>query len=713
MRVRTGLGTPLALERSRWTSSPSTARRSIGVIAFTLVAGTLAAGALSISAHADDRAEPASPSTAVRSTEIGAPTDARSNAKIELGRRLFFDPAVSRFGKTSCASCHDPEFGFSDPRRLSRDETGQTPRHSQTMLDLADVPAGSNASGFHWDGEFRTLREVLISRLGSGDENSRDATRRLESHLRDAVAAGGKIDEDRLARAMAQAATSTGGYGRATTPSSRGSGRRAAVTASRRLRSIPAVTPSTPAAGNVARRLEIDDLYEPGFRRAFGDRAISVERVMEALEAYMLSLRSTESPFDRYMTGNDRALGSDATRGFELFAGKAGCATCHSVPVPGKTRAFSDFAFRNTGVASMNAAKDAKRVKAALKAVKDLLPETQVPDEKDLLNLDAGRAQVSIQTAHTGSFKTANLRDVAKRGPYMHNGRFETLEDVVRYYNKGGTLNAYLDAAIKPLHLTDREVTDVVAFLQSLSGDERPALAALPEDRAKTVRLRVIQLDGKPLRNQVVTVRPVGDRFRGSDALPEPFTVTTNASGYVRFPFPASTHVALDAAGYELGDSRLLPDWTKTQTAIATPRDRVSVIIRGDGIAKLGSELLVAPIAGPIGPPPGRSVSFRRERSLGGGRVLYSIAFDDVTHFNTCSSASLGVSSGKRRGFGTFTFDASGGMTAMVDLRPLPRDERVAHDRAKASIALFKFIAEHDRLTVRTGERVGTPSRRR
>src|SRR6187455_2045664 len=73
------------------------------------------------------------------------------SALVELGRRLFFDPAVSRRGMRSCADCHDPDHGYTDVEPLSRDDRGPTPRRSQTLIDVAD------GEWFHWHGEFRKL----------------------------------------------------------------------------------------------------------------------------------------------------------------------------------------------------------------------------------------------------------------------------------------------------------------------------------------------------------------------------------------------------------------------------------------------------------------------------------------------------------------------------------------------------------------------------
>src|SRR5262245_63272777 len=80
-------------------------------------------------------------------------------ARVELGRRLFFDPAVTLSGLRACAECHDPEHGFSDEARKSLDLSGTTSHHAQTLIDVAD------AKSFHWRGELRSIADVVKNRM--------------------------------------------------------------------------------------------------------------------------------------------------------------------------------------------------------------------------------------------------------------------------------------------------------------------------------------------------------------------------------------------------------------------------------------------------------------------------------------------------------------------------------------------------------------------
>jgi cytochrome c peroxidase len=125
--------------------------------------------------------------------------------------------------------------------------------------------------------------------------------------------------------------------------------------------------------------------------------------------------------------------------------GRALCVNCHPPP------AFTDEGFNNVGVGM------------------------------DRPDPDPGRAEIYGNPADTGTFKTPTLRDVARRGPYMHDGSLATLDDVVAHYDRGGVPNRWLSSQVRPLRLTAAQRADLVAFLRSLSGTSPPeALAAPP-----------------------------------------------------------------------------------------------------------------------------------------------------------------------------------------------------------------------------------------
>jgi cytochrome c peroxidase len=502
--------------------------------------------------------------------DAGAKTS-RREALVELGRRLFMDKTASRLGRNSCASCHDPERAFSDPRRVSPDDVGETRRHSQTLLDLT-------GEGFHWDGEFRTVRELLVARVAPPDEANDAAFDRFE----DRVAAARRDRET-----TAPGAPPTSVPGTPPVPQSGYGGIEAAD------------APITP----VADRLAEDGRYAASFTAAFGDARVTTARVLDAMDAYCASIKSTPNAFDRFLAGDDGALTDQELRGLVLFEGRAGCAQCHVTRGPGGKAPLTDGKFHDTGVAFR----------------KPPAPCTSI---------DGGRGAVTFRAGEVARFKTPTLRDVASRGPFMHDGAFESLEQVVRYYSDGGTPNPNLDPAIKRLDLTDGEVADVVALLKAFSGSGRAALG-FPARHAAPLTVRVVDLNGKPVSALTIDVRPAGDRLHGDDLDVVAASVVTDDDGVARIERPLATHVLLTSADRELGLTRPIPDSCESQTLIATPRDTISLRVRrAPNAPQLPTEIVVfpgevgRPMEGCGGNPP--TTTLTRIRKLSADEALYA-----------------------------------------------------------------------------------------
>ena len=151
-----------------------------------------------------------------------------------------------------------------------------------------------------------------------------------------------------------------------------------------------------------------------------------------------------------------------AQRGWELWNGKARCNTCH--PFGGATPNFSDNKFHNIGVAAKG--RDFAALARQAAAGRDPQKLAFHPDFSEL-----GRFVTTKQPKDIGAFKTTGLRDIALSAPYMHDGSEATLLDVVKFYDKGGEPNPYLDGGIVPLKLTEQEMKDLVAFMESLTGE--------------------------------------------------------------------------------------------------------------------------------------------------------------------------------------------------------------------------------------------------
>ncbi|QQS47432.1 MAG: cytochrome-c peroxidase [Acidobacteriota bacterium] len=189
-------------------------------------------------------------------------------------------------------------------------------------------------------------------------------------------------------------------------------------------------------------RLSSDQSYRDQFEKVYGSGPITMGRVLRAIAAFERTLLSGNSPFDRHQYGGDKsALSEEAIRGMQIFRGKGNCATCHTI---GESYAlFTDGQFHNVG-AGMNSSGELA---------------------------DQGRFEQTRVESDRGAFRTPSLRNVAKTAPYMHDGSLKTLEEVVAFYIGGGNSNPQLDPEIRPIGLSARDRTDLIAFLESLTGD--------------------------------------------------------------------------------------------------------------------------------------------------------------------------------------------------------------------------------------------------
>ena len=273
-----------------------------------------------------------------------------TKAQVDLGRTLFFDQRLSQNQVQSCATCHNPDLGFSDGQAKGLGTFGKRlGRNSPHLYNLAWSRA------LFWDGRATTLEEQALGPIQAPGEMGMDLTTLLT-----------------------------------------------------RLNAVPE--------------------YRTRFTAAYGAGDITAENIAKAIAAYERTIISADSAFDRYVRGNDQALGIEAKRGLALFVGKANCIACHSGPN------FTDDSFHNLGV------RDA----------------------------DPGREEIVSGVANAHAFKTPGLRNVALTSPYLHDGSEQSLEAVIRFYNRGGDAPTP-NPLVRKLDLTDVEVSDLVAFLGSLT----------------------------------------------------------------------------------------------------------------------------------------------------------------------------------------------------------------------------------------------------
>jgi cytochrome c peroxidase len=321
-----------------------------------LVAGALALPASLLLALAADK--PAPPKVPAGLPPLIWPANNPYTAeKVELGRYLYFDRRLSADSTVSCASCHDPNHGFTDGAASSTGIRGQKGNRSAPTI----VNRAYSLAQF-WDGRAGTLEDQAKGPMANPIEmgNSHDAI----------VASLGKLQG-----------------------------------------------------------------YHAMFAKAFGSEEIDIDRIAMAIACFERTVLSGNAPYDKHKRGIKNALTASQVRGMSVFFDKAMCDKCH------EGANFTLNSYANLGVG------------------------TDKPEP------DVGRYAVTHNPRDWGVFKTPTLREIEHTSPYMHDGSLKTLDDVVEFYNKGGIPNKNLDANIKPLHLSDQEKKDVVAFLMSLSGE--------------------------------------------------------------------------------------------------------------------------------------------------------------------------------------------------------------------------------------------------
>ncbi len=204
--------------------------------------------------------------------------------------------------------------------------------------------------------------------------------------------------------------------------------------------------------------------YIKQFTDVFASPIITADKITFAIASFERTLIAGNSAFDRYLFGRDRqALTQSEARGMRLFRRKGNCANCHEIS--GKDALFMDNRFYNLGIGF-------EKINSEIETI---LVTLRQGDKLNALHLtkaqraELGRFNTTHLIADIGKFKTPTLRNIALTAPYMHDGSLKSLEEVVDYYDKGGYKNPYLDAAIFPLHFTEQEKQDLVAFLKALT----------------------------------------------------------------------------------------------------------------------------------------------------------------------------------------------------------------------------------------------------
>jgi cytochrome c peroxidase len=241
---------------------------------------------------------------------------------------------------------------------------------------------------------------------------------------------------------------------------------------------------------DVVARVKTISEYKQPFQQIFGGE-ITMGNIEKAVAAYERTQVAFDTPFDRFMNGDQNAINASAKRGWSLFNGQGRCMTCHgwnpTQPL------FSDNRFHNIGVSAHKSDFVPLARKALVLIAQSgggLQQLDQLAIQTDMSGL--GRFLVTKQPHDIGAFRTMGLRNLLVTQPYFHDGSQQTLWDVLDHYNKGGVQNPYLDGGLLPLGLTESQEDDLVAFMATLTSPEYAAAASeeldMQRKRAKTNR---------------------------------------------------------------------------------------------------------------------------------------------------------------------------------------------------------------------------------
>lgn len=363
---------------------------------------------------------PADPSNAVAE-------DARA---AEFGRQLFFDRRLSGRGDTSCATCHDPARAWSDGR-VAHDLSGRFLRNVPSLRNTA------HNRWFFWDGRADSAWAQALGPIEHPAEMGGD--RLAVVHL----IAG----DPQLRRA----------YERIFGPM--------LVDAADSRRFPRHAMPMHDAPQHVLHQawLAMEESDRHTSNRVFSN-------IGKAIAAFERGIQYRDSAFDRYVQAlreadshAERLLADDARRGLRLFIGRGECTLCHSGPN------FSDGEFHDVGIALGQGMRiDPGRHRGVLELLGS--PFTRIGAYSDAPDGNPPIRFLEQQGDQLGQFKTPSLRGVSETAPYMHDGRFADLHAVIDFYSTrhGARVIGHPSTLLQPLHLSDQEIDDLVAFLRSL-----------------------------------------------------------------------------------------------------------------------------------------------------------------------------------------------------------------------------------------------------
>ncbi len=317
-----------------------------------------------------------------------------SDAKVALGKLLYFDPRLGGDASVSCATCHDPEQGWSWAEDISRGYPGTVHwRSNQSIINSAYY------GKLFWAGSTPSLESQAPSAAKGG------------------VAGNGEND-------IMEA----------------------------RLRLIPD--------------------YVKRFNEVFGEPWPSINNAWKAIAAFERTLVQRDTPLDKYLLGDKAALNEQQLRGKKLYEGKARCILCHNGALATNEKYYNIGVPRAQRWLEDGLAQITFRFEYYAKGATEELYRSA----KD----DVGLYFRNKNKWSKGKFRVPSLRYIAYTAPYMRQGQFYTLEEVIDFYDRGGfdeegNTTSYPETKsplIKKLNLTDQEKEDVLAFLEAFSGEK-------------------------------------------------------------------------------------------------------------------------------------------------------------------------------------------------------------------------------------------------
>jgi len=221
-------------------------------------------------------------------------------------------------------------------------------------------------------------------------------------------------------------------------------------------------------------RLRFIPEYVQSFKQVFGSDWPRMNDAYRAIASYERTIVSdaTKVPFDRYAKGDKKALNAAQLAGMKLFNGKAGCIQCHNGSLASNEKYY------DLGLPDFQGFKDEPLYQVTHRW--EVYQKSVSEDKYRGANMDYGLYFVTKNPKDIGKFRTASLREVKYTAPYMHNGVFKTLPEVVDFYDQGGGNGKNKTSLLKPLKLTAQEKKDLVSFVESLSMTE-PLIHADPK----------------------------------------------------------------------------------------------------------------------------------------------------------------------------------------------------------------------------------------